>query len=98
MRKLKIGVFYIVEYNKGEGYLTQDGCILPKGRLIPEIDGFEITKHIFEDSLEAYHIIKDYLYYHKECKKSQFKIVKIDLSKVAFNNKSKGVISVVKLW
>ena len=68
-----------------------------KGRLIPEIKGFEIKKHIFEDSLEAYDTIKDFLYYNKEYKKSQFKIIRIDLKKVAFGNRSEGVISIVKL-
>lgn len=97
MRKLKIGTFCIVEYNKGEGYLTHDCCILPKGRLIPEIKEFEIKKHIFEDSLEAYDIIKDFLYYNKGYRKSQFKIIRIDLKKVAFGNRSEGVISIVKL-
>lgn len=96
MRKLKIGAFYIVEYNKGEGYLTDDCCIIPKGRLIPEIEGSEIKKHIFESSLEAYDVIKDFLHYYKGYKKSQFKIIEINLKKVAFNNKSEGIISVIK--
>ena len=96
MRTIKIGVFYIIEYNKGKGYLTEDGCILPKSRLIPEIEGFEIKKHIFESSLEAYNVIEDFLYYNKGYRKSQFKILEINLRKVAFNNKSEGIISVIK--
>lgn len=96
MRTIKMGVFYIVEYNKGKGYLTHDCCVLPKGRLIPEIKGSEIKKHIFESSLDAYYIIEDFLYYNKGYKKSQFKILEIDLGKVAFNNKSEGIISVIE--
>ena len=96
MRTINIGKFYVIEYNNGEGYLTEDGCVLPKSRLISEIKGSEIKKHIFESSLEAYVVIEDFLYYYKEYKKSQFKILEIDLKKVAFNNKSKGVISVIK--
>lgn len=96
MRKLKIGVFYIVEYNKGKGYLTKDCCIIPKGRLIPEIEEYEIKKHIFESLMEACNTIEDFLYYNKGYKKSQFKILEIDLKKVAFNDKSKGVISIVE--
>lgn len=96
MRSLKVGVFYIVEYNKGEGYLTSHNCIIPAGKIIPEILGGGLRKHIFESFSHACYVRKDFLYYNKGYEKSQFKIIEIDLSKVKFDDKSKGVISIVK--
>lgn len=95
MRTLKIGVFYIVEYNKGEGYLTSHNCIIPAGKIISEIPEGGLRKHIFESFSHACYVRKDFLYYNKGYKESQFKILEIDLKKVAFNDKSKGVISIV---
>lgn len=94
MRKLKIGVFYIVEYNKGEGYLTSHNCVIPAGKIISEIPEGGLRKHIFESLSHACYVRKDFLYYNKGYKESQFKILEIDLKKVAFNDKSKGVISI----
>ena len=96
MRKLKVGTFYIIEYNNGKGYLTSHNCIIPAGKIIPEILEGGLRKHIFESFSHACYVKKDFLYYNKGYKESQFKILEIDLSKVKFDDKSKGVISIAE--